>query len=267
MESADRNQDVLLAGLESNSLLLKTLNDISAEIAKNYIEFRGLQMRLKILNENIRVQHEILTLNKELSGKGFFDLEKENEDQKNLESLLMQQPLIQFSMDKIIFHLSTLLSYPPRTLNETLCQPQDLPDLIGDNPVGYPTDLICHDPSVKKARKQYKASGSKQSRYSYQKIVLDTLESAETALTAFNYERDKVHYLESIKNLKAASYQLTKDLNSQGFKDDRDVLLAYQELLSEENSVIQGKVDLLINYINLYHTISFAWEICIPQPG
>lgn len=266
MEAANRNQNVLIASLGTKNILLKTMNDVSAEIAKNYIEFRGLQMRLKILNENIRVQSEILTLNKELSNKGFFGVEKENEDQKNLESLLMQQPLIHFSMEKIIFHLSTLLSYPPRIINETLCQSQDLPDLTGDSPVGSPMDLICHDPSVKEARKQYKASGANQSLYNYRQVILETLENAENALAAFNYERDKIHYLESAKTLKTESYQLIKDLNSQGFKDDRNVLLAYQELLSEENSVIQGKIDLLISYINLYHALSSAWEVCCKCP-
>lgn len=266
MEAANRNQDVLIAGLKSKNMLLKTMNDVSAEIAKNYIEFRGLQMRLKVLNESIKAQGEILILNKDLSDRGFFGVAKEKEDQKNFESFLMQRSLINFSMEKIIFHLSTLLSYPPRILNETLCQFQDLPDLMGDKPVGYPTDLICHDPSVKEARKQYEASGTKQSLYNYQKTVLDALESAETALAAFNYERDKIHYLENAKSLKVESHQLTKDLNNQGLKDERDVLLAYQEFLSEENSVIQGKVELLISYINLYHTLSCAWEACYKCP-
>lgn len=260
MEAANRNQEVLIANLGSKNISLKTINNVSAEIGKKYIEFRGLQMQLKILNENIKVQHEVLALNKELSKKGFFSIEKKNEDQKNLESLSMERSLIHFSMEKIILHLSTLLNDSPKILHETLCQPRDLPNLIGDNPIGYPSDLICHDPSVKESWKQYKTSRTKQALYSYQKIVLETLESAEIALTTFNYEKDKIHSLESKKNLEAESYQLTKDLNRQGIKDDRDVLLAYQELLSKENAVIEGKVDLLISYINLYHTISCVWE-------
>jgi outer membrane protein TolC len=265
MDAANRNHDVLIADLQSKNVLLKTMNDVSADIAKNYIEFRGLQIRLKILNESIKAQNEILTLNKDLSNRGFFGVTKENEDQKNFESFLMERSLINFSMEKIIFHLSTLLNYSPELLNKTLCQSQNLPDLTGDNPVGYPADLICHDPSVKEARKQYKTSGTKLALYNYQKTVLDTLERAETALAAFNYERDKIYYLENAKSLKAESHQLAKDLNNRGLKDDRDVLLAYQESLSEENSLIQGKIDLLISYIDLYHTLSCAWEACESQ--
>lgn len=266
LESADRNRDVLLAGLGPKNTLLKTINDVSAEIARNYVEFRGLQMRLKILNENIESQDEILTLNKSLSNRGFFDQMKENEDQASLESLLMQRSLIDFSMDKIIFHLSTLLSWPSEILKEILCEPQDLPDLIGCMPVGCPSDLICNDPSVKEARKLYESSGAKQALYNYQKTVLDAIERAETALTAFNYERDKIHYLEKAKSLKNEAYQISKDLNSQGFKDGRDLLLAHQRSLVEEDLFIEGKVELLVGYINLYHALSSAWEACSDCP-
>jgi outer membrane protein TolC len=124
------------------------------------------------------------------------------------------------------------------------------------------SDLICNDPSVKEARKHYEARGTKQALYNYQKTVLETLESAETALAAFNYEREKAHYLENAKNLTNETYQLTKDLNNQGFKDHRDLLLVYQKLLLEEDLLIQGKVELLISYINLYHALSSAWEAC-----
>jgi outer membrane protein TolC len=122
IEAANRNRDVLIANLKSKYALLKTMNDVSAEIAKNYIEFRGLQLRLKNLNENFAAQNEILTQNKDLSNSGFFGVTKENEDQISLESFLMQRALILFSMDKITFHLSTLLNYSPGILGEILCQ-------------------------------------------------------------------------------------------------------------------------------------------------
>jgi len=265
MEATNQNRDVLIASLESENTLLKTKNDVSAEIAKNYVEFRGLQLRLTVLNENMKAQNTLLRLNKDLSKGGFFGEAQEIEDQKNLESLLTQQSLINFSKEKIIFRLSTLLNYPSGLLTEMLCQSQDLPSLINDYPIGCPTDLICHDPSIKEARKQYDCGRTSQALYNYQKVVLDTLESAETALAAFNYESDKLHRLENTKSLQLKSHQLTKYLNGLGLKDDRDALLAYQEFLSEENSVIQGNVDLLVAYINLYHILSCAWETCCTQ--
>lgn len=261
LRASDHNPDVLISGFESKNSSLKTINDVSAEIARNYIEYRGFQIRLNILDENIKIQREILTLNRELSIKGLYGAEKENDDKKNLESLLIQRPLILFSMEKIIFHLSTLLYYPVSVLNDTLCQSKNLPKFTESLPIGYPEDLICNNPSVKESRKQYRSNGTKLSFYNYQKTVLEALETAETALAAFNQENEKWQYLENAKNLRVQAYQLTKDLNHQGLKDDRDVLIAYQELISEENSVVQGHVDLLVSYINLYHAVSYCWEI------
>lgn len=263
MEASVQNKDVRLASLGSKDTLLKAINKVSVEVAKNYIEFRGLQMRLKILKENIEIQGEILTINKGLSNRGFFDLTKENEDEKNLDSLLVQRSLIEFSIEKIILHLSTLLGYPPGILNlETLCQFQDLPELTCGIPIGSPTDLIYNHPTVREARKGYLARGNEQTLYYYQKTILSVLESAESALAAFNYEQDKIHYLENTKRLMVESHQLTKDLYDRGLKDDRDMLLAYQELLSEENAVIQGKVELLTSYVNIYDALSGPWESC-----
>lgn len=261
MEASVRNKDVLLAGLGSKETLVKAINKVSGEVAKNYIEFRGLQIRLKILKETIEAQEEILTINKGLSNRGFFDLAEKDEDKKNLDSLLMQKSLIEFSIEKTIFHLSTLLGYPPGILNlETLCQFQDLPKLPYDIPVGSPEDLLCRHPAIREARKGYVTKRSEQTLYHYQKTILSVLESAESALAAFNYDRDKIHYLENTKHLKAESHQLTKDLYNQGLKDDRDVLMAYQGFLSEENALIQGNIELLISYVNLYDALGYDCE-------
>ncbi len=263
VEASTRNKDILLASLGSEDTLLKAVNEVSVEVAKNYMEFRGLQMQLKVLKENIKAQDEILTINKGLSTRGFFSSVKENEDQKNLDSFLMQKSLIEFSMEKTTFHLSVLLGYAPGALNEVLCQAKDLPELACNIPIGSPMELICRHPTVQQARKGYAATGSEEMLYQYQKAILSALEGAETALAAFNYERDKIHYLENKKHLKEESYQLIKDLYKQGLKDDRDVLLAYQELLSEEDALIQGNIELLTSYVDLYDALgSHAWKVC-----
>lgn len=257
-----RNKDVILAKFQSKDELLKTINRVSVETAKSYIELRGLQMRSKVLNANIESQNEILTINAGLSNRGFFNLIEENEDLNNLNSLLVQKSSIELSIKKLIFHLSTLLGYPPGVLNDTLCQSQALPELCCTIPVGFPLDLICRNPTVQEVKKEYAATRNAQSFHHYQKIILDSLENAENSLATFNHARDKIHYLEKSKQLKNESYKLIDDLYNQGFKDDRDLLMAHQELLSEEDALIQGKVELLISYVNLYYALGGAWEVC-----
>lgn len=260
--ASTRNKDVLLAGMQSHEKLLQTISKVSFEVAKSYIELRGLQMRLKALEASIEAQTEIFAANDVLSNRGFFSLLEENEDRKNLNDLLVQKPLIELSLKKAIFHLSTLLGYPPGFLYETLCQPQDLPELPCEIPVGLPMDLICRNPTVQEDQMLYAATRSEQAFHNYQKTVLDALENTESALAAFHYDREKFHYLESSKKIKAESYQVTRDLYNQGFKDERDVLRARQELLLIEDALIQSKVDVLISYITLYQTLGGGWEAC-----
>lgn len=261
-EAPDRNQDILLAALQSQDLRNKAKSDVNGEIARNVIEYRGLQMRLKILDENRKTQEEILSLNKELSDTGFYDIAKENENKRILDSFAAQRSLLVLSTEKNVFRLATLLNYPPRIIENILSQPQDLPDLKTDNPIGSPEDILYRDPSVTEARKLYRTAKTKQSLYHYQKTVLDTLERAENALATFRHAKDKVAYAENAKNLKADTYRLITDLYNRGFKDTLDVLQAHQEVLSEEDSLIQTKVGLLVAYIEIYHALSSPQETC-----
>lgn len=260
-QAACKNSDARLAAVESKEKLLETVNLVAAEIAKDYIELRGLQMRLQVIHATIEAQNQMYILGEGLSDRGFINAISQNENKKNLDSLLIQKAFIEVSIQKISSHLSTLLSKPPGDLAEVLNPPKDLPELPCNIPVGFPMALIERHPAIEAARKLYELTQDKQAFLHYQKKVLSVLEETENALATFHYELDKHHYLNNIKRLKFESFQLTQDLYNRGLKDDRELLTAQQELLSDENSLIQGKVDLLVSYVNLYQTLSSGWEI------
>jgi outer membrane protein TolC len=257
-----RNKDILLASLQSRESSLKTVNSVSSEVAKSYIELRGLQMRLQVIDASIEAQNEISATGKGLSKRGFLSLIEENEDKKNLNLLLVQKSSIERSIQKTIFHLSTLLGFPPDVSYETLSPPQDLPELPCEFPVGLPMDLICRSPVVQEAKKNYMAAKSEEAFLNYQKTILEALENSESALTAFQIERQRFQYVETNIKITAESHQLIKDLYNQGFKDERDVLRTQQEFLTEKEALIQSKVDLLISYVLLYQTLGGGWEAC-----
>lgn len=250
-----RNNDVRLAAAESCTKHLEATGSVTAEIAQNYIELRGLQQRLKLLQEAVEVQNNIVTTGDGLLNKGFISLINQNENRKNLDSLLEQKTSLELSIKKTIFHLSALLSYPPGSLYDTLCQTQDLPELCSDIPVGVPMDLIQRHPAVVEAQNLYQKSHDEQALYNYQKTILSSLEEAENALAAYLAALDKIRLLECSKQLKSESYQLTNDLFHQGLVDESDALKAHQEYLIQDDALIQGKVDLLLNYVNLYRAL------------
>lgn len=257
-----RNKDILLAGKESKEKLLQTVNTVTSEVAKSYIELRGLQMRLKVLKANIEVQKQIFTTQKGLLNEGFSNLIEENEDKKNLNLLLVQKSLVESSIEKTSAHLSMLLGYPSGVLHTPLCECHDLPELPCHMPVGTPLDLLCRNQPVQDARKEYVAQRNEQTFYNYQTAMLSALENMESALAAFHYEREKYLYLEDTQKVKADSYQLTLDLYNRGFKDERDVLIALQEFLVQEEALIQSKADLLVSYTLLYQALGVGWEAC-----
>lgn len=259
-QAAFRNLDVRLAAAQSKEQLLEAMNTAAADIARNYIEFRGMQERLEVIHTHIKAQKELISLNDGLSSKGFINTIEQNENQKNLDSLLVQQSQIELSIDKTLFHLSTLLSYAPGSLHEALCPHQNLLKFPNCMPVGCPMELVQRHPLVKEARKFHEKRQKKQTFYNYQKNVLHVLEETENALRALCCDLKTVHYLEDVAQLKAEALGLIKDLYHRGLKNDRDIQTAYQELLTDENALIQSKTQLLINYVNLYQALSTGWE-------
>jgi len=261
-EAAHRNSDVqIAAALNCTEKILETMNKVTGEIASHYLRLRGFQSRLSLLEARIGVQQNALDFNQGLSTTGFINTIEQNESQKTALLLSMQKTQIEQSIDKMIFHLSTLLSYPPCGLYEILIVPKPLPKLPVFMPVGYPQDLKCNHDSVREAAKQYRAMPNKLAFYNYQKQFLSALEDTENALTALHDDLKVVDDLQTLKNVKAENYQLMKELNSRGLKGDLESQGVLLELLSEESDLVEAKVNLLLDYVSLYQSLGVGWEV------
>lgn len=263
-QGAIRNYDVLLAESQSYEKWIEAINTVRADIAKNYIEFQGLQQRLIIVQGSIDVQNDIVKIEEGLLDKGFISSIDQNENKKNLEDLFVQKSAIDLSIKKTMFHLSVLLNYAPGELCENLYQAQahaqELPKLPCEVPVGIPMEIVQRHPSVQEAKKIYEKSKDKQAFYNYQKKILSVLEEAENALASFLYSLEKIYNLENSNKLSEESYELTKDLYSQGLKNEGEVLVAYQAFLNQKNALLESKIEVLINYVNLNRALSSGWE-------
>lgn len=131
---------------------------LSAEVAKNYIELRSLQLRLELLDKNINTQKDTVKLTESLMTAGFSDIinEKQTEEQMNI--LSAQKPQIELSINKAIHRLSILLGYNPGELFCELSQPQMLPSLPCEKPIGIPSELLRRRPDIKKAERDLAAA-------------------------------------------------------------------------------------------------------------
>lgn len=131
---------------------------LSAEIAKNYIELRGLQRRLDIAKKSIDNQSEAVRLSEELYTKGFISESDYSQIQSQLNIQKADLPLLEQSISRTIHRLSILLGYPPGDLFECLAKPASLPQIPSEATVGMPSDLLRRRPDIRRAERELAAA-------------------------------------------------------------------------------------------------------------
>jgi outer membrane protein TolC len=260
-QAACRNDEVLLAGRCSEEKMVEAVNAAAAEIARHYIQLRSWQTRLGVLEREIETQTITWNENTGLTQKGYLNTFESHESQKKLHELAAQTYAIQNTIDQSIYHLSTLLSYPPGHLYELLSPSKGLLELPQCLPVGTPMQLALRHPAACAANKMYQKTQDARAFYNYRKQVLTILEKAEEALSAIYYASGKLELFEKIKRMKAEEYQLTQELSQRGLKDEREVQQAYQEMLLSQSTWLETKTELLLDYVNIYQALSTGWTV------
>ncbi len=134
---------------------------LSAEIAKNYIELRGLQERKKILLENVEDQVALLQLTKELVSRGMLNESDAHLAKAECKFLQSELPSIELNVSRTIHRLSVLLGYCPADLFERLTPEGNLPQIPSGISIGIPSDLLRRRPDIRKAERELAASTEK----------------------------------------------------------------------------------------------------------
>ncbi len=131
---------------------------LSAEIAKNYIELRGLQKRLEIIQQTISAQENAVKLTKELLERGMVNETDLHKTQAELSQYRAQQPLIELSIARAIHRISILLGHAPGEFFDCLQAASPLPTLPIEQPIGMPSDLLRRRPDIRKAERELAAA-------------------------------------------------------------------------------------------------------------
>lgn len=131
---------------------------LTAEIAKNYIELRGLQHKLEIAKAAVTTQIEVSSLTQELVGRGLLNQADESLAMAEVSTLKAAAPLIEFDIDRTIHRLSILLGYNPADLFECLSCISTLPSVPNNNIIGLPSELLRRRPDIKRAERELAAA-------------------------------------------------------------------------------------------------------------
>lgn len=135
---------------------------VAAEIARNYLELRGLQQRHEVTETALRTQRESLQIVQARLDAGRatqLDLARAQALVAGTEAAL---PALQNAIEQTVFRLATLTAQSPRALLALLGTPAPLPALpvtdLGTLPLGTPQQWLQRRPDVIAAERQLAAA-------------------------------------------------------------------------------------------------------------
>lgn len=142
----------------SKEALRGVLVSLSAEVALNYVQLRGLQRRLAIAEETIVAQQKSLELTQDKQRAGFTRNLDVAQAAAEVETTRSQVPLLESSIRQTIYQLSLLLGEPPEALLDELTRTGPIPTAPPEIPVGLPSDLLRRRPDIRQAERQLAAA-------------------------------------------------------------------------------------------------------------
>lgn len=151
-ESAAAQVDASAAGVHAARTV------VIAEVARTYLDLRGLQARYAVAERSLENQRQTLHLVSVRLDAGRstqLDVARASSLYDSTEALL---PALQASIDRDAYRLATLTAQSPRTMADLLATPQVLPALpvtdLATLPLGTPEQLLRRRPDLIAAERQ-----------------------------------------------------------------------------------------------------------------
>ncbi len=129
-----------------------------AEVARDYVQLRGVQTQLQIARDNVGIARQSLNLTQQRAAGGVTtDLDVANASAQ-LRTTLSQIPTLQQEEAQAINALSLLLGQPPNALRAELETAKPVPPVPPRVPVGLPSELARRRPDIRQAEAQLHAA-------------------------------------------------------------------------------------------------------------
>ncbi|MBV8536125.1 MAG: efflux transporter outer membrane subunit [Alphaproteobacteria bacterium] len=145
VEAADADS---AASIEDSRDVLVSL---VGEVARTYIDLRGAQLRLSILEDNLKTQRDALDLARDRRNAGTgIDLDVANAAAE-VASTEARIPTAKTQIAVDINQLSFLLALEPDALRSELAAASPVPPVPPQVPVGLPADLVRRRPDIRTA--------------------------------------------------------------------------------------------------------------------
>ncbi|MFM0206532.1 efflux transporter outer membrane subunit [Paraburkholderia sediminicola] len=155
IEAADASYQAAVADRRDVELTLL------AEVARNYIELRGVQRQLAVARSNLSIQQDSLSLTRSQFNAGLasrLDVLRAQAQVSDTEAAI---PTFEANERASFYRIGALIGQPPEQLLARLDTPQAIPSAIADVPVGLPSDLLRRRPDIRAAERRIAAANAR----------------------------------------------------------------------------------------------------------
>lgn len=130
------------------------LTSVIADVAAGYVDLRGLQMRLAILQQNVTAAQQFHDFEQARFERGLTNELDFQLAERELARLQSQLPLLESGIKAAQYRLAVLLGRYPEDLSAELATSGDLPALPEAIRPGLPIDLLQRRPDIRRAERQ-----------------------------------------------------------------------------------------------------------------
>jgi outer membrane protein, multidrug efflux system len=154
-----RDREAALAQVQATEEARRdVLVTLLADVARTYVELRGAQRQLSILDETLRTEQDTLGLVKARADAGLAtDLDVARAEGL-IATTVSQRPLLIRQAGETIHRLSVLLGEGPDALSEQLAPPAAIPLSPPELPATLPSQLLSRRPDLRRAERELAAA-------------------------------------------------------------------------------------------------------------
>ena len=152
IESADASEEA--SAEVRHAAVLSTV----AEVARDYLQLRGVQETLRITRANLASANESAALTRARSSAGLATDLDVAQAQAQVEQTASQIPTLEQQEAQSINQIGLLLALPPESLRAELARAQPVPPVPPVVPLGLPSELAQRRPDIREAEARLHAA-------------------------------------------------------------------------------------------------------------
>ncbi|HXG63330.1 MAG TPA: efflux transporter outer membrane subunit [Planctomycetota bacterium] len=154
-----RDLEAATADLDSAVEALRDVRvSLAAEVARNYVELRGLQTRLEVARRNLEAQRRTAALVRARVDAGRASEFDGVRAQGQADATAAALPELEAGVRRAVHRLGVLLGRDPGSLVPELAAAGRVPAPPSEIPIGLPADLLRRRPDVRRAERQLAAA-------------------------------------------------------------------------------------------------------------